>query len=386
MIDPQALAKDSLIEAEFLQELKANDMSEASLSNYRRAVDTLSEIGKDPADMDKKDLVKWSADLRDRYAESTVNLYKVLVKRYFKWLHTGDLHGGEYPDCIKWMKTKNSSRNLPKEILSHKEVKRMAKTATRQRDRAMIWTGYESGCRPGELLGMRIRDIEFDKYGAKVHVDGKTGERVIRLVESVPDLKLWISMHPKSDDLDAPLWWSRQGGGLALGTWEEGIQKLAKKAGIEKHVHPHLLRHSRATHLTAQGVNEAQLREIFGWTKNSDMPSIYVHLSGRDTDSTILKLYGMNVKSSENQLEMSVKECPFCGHENSPNARFCNECNAPLDSIAAERSDGELRMQEKLTQKIVQRLIEKAPEMVEEVLSEEDIKSELRERSEVAAI
>jgi len=66
------------------------------------------------------------------------------------------------------------------------------------------------------------------------------------------------------------------------------LRKLAENAGIKKDVHPHLLRHSRATHLTQKGLNEPHLRKFFGWTRNSDTPSIYVHLSGRDTDKAIL--------------------------------------------------------------------------------------------------
>lgn len=45
---------------------------------------------------------------------------------------------------------------------------------------------------------------------------------------------------------------------------------------------------------------------------------------------------------------MGLKECPYCGHENSPNARFCSECNTPLDSIAAERSDAKRKEREEL--------------------------------------
>lgn len=228
MVDPQALAEDSLIEEDFLVELKANGMSENTLKNYTSAIDTLRDLDKTPEEMEKKDLVKWSADVLDKYAESSQALFKTCVKRYFKWLINEDLNGDEYPDCVKWMKTNTNDKDLPPEILSHDEIKRMAETTKTQRNRTMIWTHYESGARPGELLSLKIRNLEFDKYGAKLMVDGKTGERRVRLIESVPDLKKWLSMHPDRDNPDAWLWSSRKGGKLSHSGWYYAVKKSRK--------------------------------------------------------------------------------------------------------------------------------------------------------------
>ncbi|PTD94772.1 hypothetical protein C9439_00775, partial [archaeon SCG-AAA382B04] len=84
MVDPQALAENSPIEEDFLVELKANGKSGNTLKNYKNAVDTLKELGKDPEDIEKKDLVKWSADVLEKYEESSQTLYKTCVKFYFK--------------------------------------------------------------------------------------------------------------------------------------------------------------------------------------------------------------------------------------------------------------------------------------------------------------
>ncbi|PTD93804.1 integrase, partial [archaeon SCG-AAA382B04] len=188
----------------------------------------------------------------------------------------------------------------------HKEIKQLAEVTEKQRNRAMIWVGYESGARPGELLTLKIRNVEFDKYGAQIMVDGKTGERRIRLVESVPDLKNWLSMHLEKDDTDSWLWTSRKGGRLTYDGWYSVVKKVGRISEVKKKIYPHLLRHSRATHLAGEGLNESQLREIFGWKKGSTMPSVYVHLSGRDTDEAILDMYGIDVGRAEDQFEKSV--------------------------------------------------------------------------------
>lgn len=121
------------------------------------------------------------------------------------------------------------------------------------------------------------------------------GERRIRLVEAVPDLRNWLFMHPHKKIPESYLWPSKQRKNLSRQGWAKNLSKHARRAGIKKNIYPYLLRHSRATHL-AKGINEARMREIFGWTKGSDMPSVYVHLSGRDTDSALLKLYGIEVE------------------------------------------------------------------------------------------
>jgi site-specific recombinase XerD len=74
--------------------------------------------------------------------------------------------------------------------------------------------------------------------------------------------------------------------------------KLAKMAKIGKNVYPHLFRHSRATHL-ADKLTEAQMKIYFGWSGRSDVPSVYVHLSGRDVEEAILKLHGVNTRREE---------------------------------------------------------------------------------------
>ena len=64
-----------------------------------------------------------------------------------------------------------------------------------------------------------------------------------------------------------------------------------------------MLRHSRASVL-ANYLTEAQMRQYFGWVQGSDMPRIYVHLSGRDIDKAVYKMYGM---LGEEEEERKVK-------------------------------------------------------------------------------
>lgn len=292
--DAEEMAEGCLVEPEFLLELRANDRADSTLKFYRNAVESLSFLGKDPRDMSETDLIKWLLRLKRDYAESTAYKYQCCVKRYFRWLRSGNLNAGSYPGCVEWLDIGPNPRFSFKDVLSREDIERMADAAERQRDRTLLWVGYESGARPGELLGIKLGDVQFDRYGALVTVDGKTGKRKIRLVESAPELKRWLDAHPEGDNPEAALCWSQKGGSLARYSWSRILKGLASKAGIEKRVHPYLLRHSRVTHLAGKSLNEAQLREIFGWSRGSDMPFAYIHMSGRIMDEVILNLYGVD--------------------------------------------------------------------------------------------
>jgi len=64
----------------------------------------------------------------------------------------------------------------------------MVEICENARDKALVSGLYESGVRISEWLGVKIKDIIFDDYGAKIKVTGKTGTRQIRLIDSVPYL------------------------------------------------------------------------------------------------------------------------------------------------------------------------------------------------------
>lgn len=138
---------------------------------------------------DLKELVR-NIELKD-YSEWTKAGYKITLKKFYQWLE--DVRGG-YPERVSWIKTgvkKNRKKltNLP----TQEEIEKMINAACTVRDKALISILYESGCRIGELLNVRLKDVEFDDYGAIILVKGKTGPRRIRLISSVPRLSVGMA-------------------------------------------------------------------------------------------------------------------------------------------------------------------------------------------------
>jgi len=277
---------------------------------------------------------------KNEWSDWTKRDYRVVLKKFYKWL-TDD----ENPPQIKGIKSsaRNGNHRLPEEILTEEEIKRMVEAADNTRDRALVLVLYESGCRIGELVTLRLKHVQFDEYGAVLLVRGKTGSRRVRIIASAPSLSCWLEQHPQRDDPESFLWltkFSRMNENaqkneikpnytqLDYAGIRKFLQILAKRAGIRKRVNPHSFRHARATHL-AKDLTEAQMKEMFGWTQSSNMASIYVHLSGRDVDNALLKVHGL-VENERTEHELRPVRCSKCKETNDSVSQFCKRCGSPL--------------------------------------------------------
>ncbi len=106
------------------------------------------------------------------------------------------------------------------------------------------------------------------------------------------------------------------------------IKKTAEKAGIKKRVYNHLFRHSISAGL-AQYLTESQMKEQLGWTQDSKMVAIYVHMSGKQTDTAILKMHRI-IKEEDHMPQLTTTACPRCKQVNRPTSDFCSRCGMAL--------------------------------------------------------
>ncbi len=289
-------------------------------------------LGKEFSEADRSDVERVVAEIYGQgYKPWTVHLYKVALKKFYRCLRKAERD----PPEVAWIKVslKDNEKILPEDILTPEEIKRMLKVAHSLRDKTYVETGYEGGFRPGEMLTLRIRNVEFDLYGTIITVRGKTGSRRVRSVVSSPRLQTWMENHPNRDDPDAWLWVNigntNKGKRLSYPSVRKMLRTIATRAKILKRVNPYSFRHARATHL-AKVLTEAQMCNFFGWKIGSKAPSVYVHLSGRDLDPPLLAHYGLKKKE---ELESGIKprRCPKCEALNSHDAKYCRRCSIILD-------------------------------------------------------
>jgi integrase len=294
---------------------------------------------KDLDSLDIQDIKEIVAQIEtSNHAESTKAGFKVTLKAFVTWIRGHETA----PPELSWIKVgiKRSKAKLPEDLLTEEEVQRLINAEPHLRQRALISVLYESGCRIGELLSLRLKNVSFDEHGALLLVHGKTGYRRVRVIASMPYLLEWLNRHPKRDDPEAVLW-SRLG--TAAPASYPAIRKMlsqaAKRAGVKKRVNPHNFRHSRATAL-ARHLTEAQMKEYLGWVQGSDMAAVYVHLSGRDVDGALLKMYGIQTDEATNGTRLLSKRCSRCQELHGFADVLCKRCGNslrdPAETVTAQ--------------------------------------------------
>lgn len=246
-------------------------------------------------------------------------------------------------DRTKKLKIAKSSKEiiLPEEILTESEAYKTINATTNLRDRAFLSCLWSSGGRVGELGNAQIKHFQPTEKGNEAYLvlNGKTGMRRVLLVEGVLDILDWLKTHPKSQDPNAPLFCmtckGKEGFPLTHAVATYIVRDNMKRAKIPKRTNPHSWRHGRATHLCAKGLPEMQMRQYFGWSKTSDMPSVYAHLSQKNIDSSLRLALGLEEEKSKEV------RCRVCGNVNSSEADACQRCGNALSV------EGSLKLQQK---------------------------------------
>jgi len=337
----------------YLVERQANEISPETL---RLDLCVLTRLNKDLEkpfkSATKDDMIRFFNRLkREGFTRKSLHTYKGKVKVFYNWLYGLDYR--EYPACVKWIRstnprsTKAGGLSLPvkiEDLLSPQDIKALINACDHPRDQALVALLYETAGRAKEVLGLKVDSVKFDEYGAKVTLEGDSGARVIRLVDSVPYLEVWLNVHPYRDKSDSSLWsHKRKGFGAEQQIKYHNLRKillrLKEKAGIEKPVRAHLFRHARLTEL-AKYLTEHKLKVFAGWSPGSNMAGIYVHLSGKDLDNDILELHGVKAKPQEKPFETSSlapTKCGRCQKENPATATYCYQCGMVLNEDVARK-------------------------------------------------
>ncbi|NQV90928.1 tyrosine-type recombinase/integrase [Candidatus Woesearchaeota archaeon] len=248
-----------------ITELKLRGFSKETVKTYllqNRLF--LSFINKQEADITEADIKSYLGYLiSDKQMEmSSVALAKAALKFYYD-----EILGKN----IVTLKTPKIARKLP-EILTKDEVRSLINSVTHTKSRIIIKLLYSSGIRLSECLNIKIKDLNLkDRYG---WIRGGKGGK--------------DRMFILSDDVCEELWkftLQRQGlvfqgknGALSPRNVQKIVRKAAEKAGINKIITPHKLRHSFATHLLEAGTDIRIIQELLGHS-NLQTTQIYTKVS-----------------------------------------------------------------------------------------------------------
>jgi site-specific recombinase XerD len=305
-------------------------------------------------------------------AAETKKSFKIMLRKLYRFIR-GVEEKGVYPEEVKWISINipANHKKLPEELLTEEECFKIIQNCRTLRDKALISTLIESGCRVGEIGTMQIKHVSFEEYGARLTVNGKTGMRKILVINSAPYLQEWINQHPNNKNPESYIWFSFSTDNLlSYARISEILKGASRKAGIKKRVYCHLTRHTRATKL-ASIMPEAGMKQYFGWTQGSKMAGVYIHMSGKETDEAIMRLNGIEVQKEKIKPLLEPKQCLKCKTINEATNRFCRICGFVLDEETGkeilqkevERSEMDSLMNELVKDKeILEMLVKKIKE------------------------
>ena len=147
------------------------------------------------------------------------------------------------------------------------------------RDQAMFELFYSSGLRLSELVQADCGSIQLDEETIRVVGKGRkerivpVGSKALRVMER------WLRVRGAlAAEGESALFVSQRGGRISPRTIQQRLAARAKERGVSQHVHPHLLRHSFASHILESSGNLRAVQEMLGH-ENISTTQIYTHLN-----------------------------------------------------------------------------------------------------------
>ncbi|MFI3135967.1 MAG: tyrosine recombinase XerC [Methylococcaceae bacterium] len=146
------------------------------------------------------------------------------------------------------------------------------------RDLAIFELCYSSGLRLSELTQLNINDIDLRDHSLIVRHGKGDKSRVLPVgTKAVNALQQWLQHRTVATTDELAVFTSKQGKRLTQRSVQLRLEQWCKKKGLTKHVHPHMLRHSFASHLLESSQDLRAVQELLGHS-NIGTTQIYTHL------------------------------------------------------------------------------------------------------------
>jgi integrase/recombinase XerD len=280
------LTADRDPELESFLALLAARRAPRTVDAYRRDLTALRKrLGRPISTATLEELETYTAELRaEGLAAATLARRTAAARTFFRHLQ---LIGARDDNPAAEVALPRRTRKLP-QTLSAGEAERLIEAASGTtprslRDRALVELLYGAGLRVSEAIGLERSGVDLDERA--VRVLGKGGkERVVPVGrQAVEALRRYLARgRPYLDRRHRPeLFLNAKGGALTRSGAFLILRRLAETAGLEPgRVHPHLLRHSFATHLIEGGADLRSVQEMLGHADLSTT-ELYTHVSDR---------------------------------------------------------------------------------------------------------
>jgi integrase/recombinase XerD len=274
-----------------LEELQRRNYAQSTVEAYTSALRDFAKYFHLPPDrLGPEHIRQFQLHLlRDRkLAANTVKQRMAALQFFFVRTLKRSYRRAEFP----YPKT---PRRLPT-ILSQQEVTRLIDAASNLSHRAMLMTLYSTGVRRAEMVRLKVSDIDSQRMVIHVHQGKGSKDRDVplspKLLETLREYWRWAKpetyLFPgRGGD------WAKNVPITSKAVWH-ACRGAARRAGIQKSVGPHTLRHSYATHLLESGADLRTIQLLLG---HADIKhtTVYLHLSQRHLHAWANPLDGLAV-------------------------------------------------------------------------------------------
>ena len=281
--DREPVPRDPLVVGYLASLANERKLSEHTLSGYTRELDTLAVLAGErplvsltPVDIRGAAARAHAGGLAPRSIAHRLSVWR----SFYRWVA---IHHDLAANPVSAVRAPKRARTLPKAISADDASRLMnappvhpENAAETARDRAMLELFYSSGLRLAELVDLDVRYTNADGHtslgwidfaAGDVHVTGKGKRQRIVPVGSkaLEALQAWLALRDSWVRLDPyPLFLSARGSRISRGLVQQRVKRLALLAGVPANVHPHVLRHSFATHVLQSSGDLRAVQEMLG--------------------------------------------------------------------------------------------------------------------------
>ncbi len=254
-------------------ELKLRGFSENTINMYvLHTKNFLGDLRKDPKKITEDDVKNYvSRKIVDEKLSSRTIASIIAALRFF-------FHEVVKNPVVN-IRPPKQEKKLPV-VLTKEEIRRMIDAATNLKHKLLVELLYSSGLRISECLNLKVKDIDINTMTGVVRGGKGNKDRVFIISERVAeDLRSYINSNQLSPE--DHIFTGTDNTKMTPRAAQKIISTLAQRAGINKKVTPHTLRHSFATHLLEQGVDIRKIQELLGHA-NLSTTQIYTKVSTRE--------------------------------------------------------------------------------------------------------
>ena len=267
--------------------MKKNEFIISDLNNYLSYISEIKNLSKNTCDSYKRDIIKFSIFIKKNNIKDYESINKEICSRWIGDLYIKEInpksiqrHVSSLKNFYKFLKKNNiisqspfdfikapkSKQSLP-DVLSPENIEQLLNfkptNDIESRDLAIIELMYSSGLRVSETASVNISDFEENMTFLRIMGKGSKARLVPVGRYAINAIKNWKKERKKFSNQSNALFINKKGTRLTVRSIQLRIKKLAIKQGLPP-IHPHMLRHSFATHILESSGDLRTVQELLG--------------------------------------------------------------------------------------------------------------------------